>query len=141
MSEEKTPLIETTQIRLGRPTNQLEALLNFYCRGLGMESLLTFAEDPAGYSGVVLGLPGQTFHLELCSHRLGFKDCRPPTRDNLLVFYLNESIDMNRMVEHMGRLGYPPVPATNPHWEQNGVTFEDPDGWRIVLIRRSNVQN
>jgi len=23
--------------------------------------------------------------------------------------------------------------SENPYWDVNGVTFEDPDGWRIVL--------
>jgi hypothetical protein len=29
--------------------------------------------------------------------------------------------------------GFEPVAAFNPFWDRNGVTFEDPDGYRIVL--------
>jgi hypothetical protein len=29
--------------------------------------------------------------------------------------------------------GFSPVPAFNPYWDRNGKTFEDPDGYRIVL--------
>jgi hypothetical protein len=25
------------------------------------------------------------------------------------------------------------VPSFNPYWDRDGVTFEDPDGYRIVL--------
>ena len=29
--------------------------------------------------------------------------------------------------------GFDPVASFNPYWDRNGVTFEDPDGYRIVL--------
>lgn len=126
-------------IRISRPTNQLERLLHFYCDGLGLSHVLSFSEDAAGYSGVVLGLPGQPFHLELCSHRQGFANCRPPTPDNLLVLYIQTPANFERIERRMRELGYPAQPATNPHWDQDGITFEDPDGWRVVLMLRNNV--
>jgi prolyl oligopeptidase len=29
--------------------------------------------------------------------------------------------------------GYRAVPASNPYWDRDGLTFEDPDGYRVVL--------
>jgi hypothetical protein len=29
--------------------------------------------------------------------------------------------------------GYQPVPAFNPYWDRQGLTFADPDGYRVVL--------
>lgn len=29
--------------------------------------------------------------------------------------------------------GFPTVPSFNPYWDRQGVTFEDPDGYRVVL--------
>jgi len=29
------------------------------------------------------------------------------------------------------------VKAFNPYWDKNGKTFEDPDGYRVVLQRAS----
>jgi hypothetical protein len=29
--------------------------------------------------------------------------------------------------------GFVPVSAVNPYWDRDGVTFEDPDGYRVVL--------
>jgi hypothetical protein len=29
--------------------------------------------------------------------------------------------------------GYEPVPSFNPYWDRAGRTFEDPDGYRVVL--------
>ncbi|XGU21119.1 hypothetical protein ACETU7_13885 [Rhodococcus sp. 3Y1] len=37
----------------------------------------------------------------------------------------------------VGEAGHEPVGAENPYWEENaGMTFEDPDGWRLVLMPR-----
>jgi hypothetical protein len=35
----------------------------------------------------------------------------------------------------MRDVGFAPVPSFNPYWDENGVTFEDPDGYRIVIQR------
>ena len=32
------------------------------------------------------------------------------------------------------RLGADPVPPANPYWAEHGLTFEDPDGFRVVLV-------
>ncbi|WP_416171653.1 hypothetical protein [Haematobacter missouriensis] len=29
--------------------------------------------------------------------------------------------------------GHEPVPSFNPYWDRGGRTFEDPDGYRVVL--------
>jgi hypothetical protein len=31
--------------------------------------------------------------------------------------------------------GHAPVAAFNPYWDRTGITFEDPDGYRVVLCR------
>jgi hypothetical protein len=33
----------------------------------------------------------------------------------------------------MQNAGFVPVGSFNPYWDRQGVTFEDPDGYRIVL--------
>ncbi len=33
----------------------------------------------------------------------------------------------------MTERGYHTVRPANPYWEKNGATFEDPDGYRVVL--------
>ena len=37
------------------------------------------------------------------------------------------------MVNRLQQRGYDPVPPENLYWAEKGVTFEDPDGWRVVL--------
>ena len=41
--------------------------------------------------------------------------------------------------ERLQSMGYPQVEPENGYWKELGVTIEDPDGWRIVLMNRSYV--
>ena len=120
-------------VRVARPTDRLEAVVAFYRDGLGLPVIDSF-EGYAGYSGVMLGLPGARYHLEFTHHKAG-SDCPAPSKDNLLVLYLSERTAMERLVERLGAMGYPPVPPENPYWSaERSVTIEDPDGWRVVLV-------
>ena len=38
-------------------------------------------------------------------------------------------------VERMRGAGFEPVASFNPYWDREGVTFEDPDGYRVVFQR------
>jgi len=123
--------LPVTQVRIARPTDKLEAIVRFYTEGLGLRHLGGF-EGHAGYDGVFLGLPGFGVHLEFTRHEAG-SACPAPTRDNLLVLYVPEVAAREALVARLTALGYPPVEPENPYWAQQGVTIEDPDGWRVVL--------
>lgn len=120
-------------LRVARPTDDLQALLPFYCRGLGLEVLGSFV-DHQGFDGVMLGRPGAPYHLELTHHR-GHAVGRAPSADHLLVFYLPDGAEWTQAVERMQAAGFAPVPSDNPYWDREGRTFEDPDGYRVVLQR------
>ena len=49
------------------------------------------------------------------------------------MFYLPEEDAWRSAIARLEALGHAPVPASNPYWDRAGVTFEDPDGYRIVL--------
>lgn len=118
-------------LRVARPTDNLEALLRFYEQGLGLAVLYRF-EDHDGFDGVMLGGAGAPYHFEFTTkhgHAVG----RAPTPDNLLVFYLPEAARWHAAVQRLKDAGFDPVPAFNPYWDRAGVTFEDPDGYRVVL--------
>ena len=36
-------------------------------------------------------------------------------------------------VDRMEAAGYQSGPSLNPYWDRHGRTFEDPDGYRVVL--------
>jgi hypothetical protein len=79
----------------------------------------------------MLGLPREEVHLELTTHAEG-SPCPAPTRDNLLVLYLTNRAAIVGVEGRMRALGYEPVEPDNPYWNDD-LTFEDPDGWRVVL--------
>lgn len=118
-------------LRVARPTNDLEAIVRFYRDGLGLDVLARF-ENHDGFDGVMLGKRGEAHHFEF-THAHGHDAGRAPTPDNLVVFYLPDLGDWQAAVERMKAHGYQPVPSFNPYWDRRGVTFEDSDGYRVVL--------
>ncbi|CAK7223449.1 hypothetical protein SBRCBS47491_005209 [Sporothrix bragantina] len=146
------------QIRIARPTNDIEALYPFYVDGLGMSILFRF-DAHEGFDGVMIGWkstpakslqptdsaesgrcapsPAPAYHLEFTTKK-GHDAGRAPTQDNLLVFYLPNEDAYNAATERMAAAGFPPVEAFNPYWDRCGKTYEDPDGYRIVLAKQQS---
>jgi catechol 2,3-dioxygenase-like lactoylglutathione lyase family enzyme len=123
--------VGVTALRISRPTDRLDEVVAFYRDALGLSVLFSF-EDHAGYDGVILGLPGRACQLELTRHRDGSPG-PAPSRDNLLVLYILDRADRDRLRARLERHGHRPVEPENPYWRDKSVTFEDPDGWRVVL--------
>jgi catechol 2,3-dioxygenase-like lactoylglutathione lyase family enzyme len=122
---------EVPILRVARASDNLDALLRFYEQGLGLTLLYRF-EGHDGLSGIMLGREGAPYHLEFTSAQ-GHAAGRAPTEENLLVFYLPDAEEWRAAVQRMRDAGFDPVPAFNPYWDRNGMTFEDPDGYRVVL--------
>ena len=119
------------KMRIARPTDRLDEIVKFYRDGLSFQVLGSF-EDHDGFDGVMLGQPGQQYHLEFTTKR-GHSVGRAPTLDNLLVFYLPDIDQWTAAIERMRSCGYEPVESFNPYWDKQGKTFEDADGYRVVL--------
>ena len=126
----ETPLA-TAHVRIARPTDHLGEVVEFYKAGLGFVELGSFV-DHNGFDGVMLGHPTSCYHLEF-THAQGHKVGKAPTQDHLLVFYLPNKSDWQQVVERLETLGSTSVRSFNPYWDLNGKTYEDPDGYRIVL--------
>ncbi|WP_046244191.1 VOC family protein [Hymenobacter terrenus] len=118
-------------LRVARPTDNLPALRRFYCEGLGLQPLVSFTGHN-GFDGIMLGHPQAPYHLEF-THQPGHRVGHAPTADNLLVFYLPDAVEWQAAVRRMVAAGYAPVSSYNPYWDKYGRTFEDPDGYRVVL--------
>jgi catechol 2,3-dioxygenase-like lactoylglutathione lyase family enzyme len=122
-----------TQLRIARPVTNLSESVAMYTRGLGLEVLGTF-EDHDGFDGTMLGTRGEDVHFE-------FTFCRrhpllpTPTNEDLLVFYLPDVQPWKQRCEHLLAAGFKEVPSFNPYWTRNGRTFEDRDGYRLVIQR------
>ena len=126
-----------TQVRMARPTDRLAEVVHFYRDALGLEQIASF-EGHAGYDGVMLALPGRRDHLEFTHYASG-SPCPAPTKDNLLVFYVEDDAAIREMAARLKRHGHEPVEPKNPYWAEEGLTFEDPDGWRVVLMHTAGI--
>jgi catechol 2,3-dioxygenase-like lactoylglutathione lyase family enzyme len=118
-------------LRVARPSDDLDALLRFYQQGLGLKLFYRF-ENHEGFDGIIVGSEGAPYHFEF-THAHAQDAGRAPGQDHLLVFYLPDTAEWNEAVQRMRNAGFEPVSALNPYWDRQGVTFEDPDGYRIVL--------
>jgi catechol 2,3-dioxygenase-like lactoylglutathione lyase family enzyme len=126
-----------TQVRIAQPTDRLAEVVRFYGDALGLEQIASF-EGHACYDGVMLALPGRRDHLEFTHHQSG-SPCPAPTKDNLLVFYVDDEESFLEMAARLKWHGHEPLEPENPYWAGKGLTFEDPDGWRVVLMQAAGV--
>ena len=118
-------------LRIARPTDRLAEVVRFYKDALGLDVLYEFV-DHDGFDGVMLGHQDAAYHLEFTRKR-GHSVGRAPTQDNLLVFYLPDQQTWVDAVTRLENQGYASVKAFNRYWDRHGKTFEDPDGYRVVL--------
>jgi hypothetical protein len=102
-----------------------------YTKGLGFKTIGHF-EDHDGFDGIILGLPHAPYHLEFTT-KSGHRAGKAPTEDNLLVFYVPDQKEWETSCEQMKAAGFAQVNSFNPYWDRKGRTFEDLDGYRVVL--------
>lgn len=118
-------------LRIARPVSDIELTRDMYCRGLGLIVLGSF-EDHDGFDGVMLGLPGANYHFEFtCSRKHAVRPT--PTVEDLAVFYMPAAAEWQARCAAMEAAGFRQVGSHNPYWETKGRTYEDRDGYRIVL--------
>jgi catechol 2,3-dioxygenase-like lactoylglutathione lyase family enzyme len=120
-----------THLRIARPVSDLERSVEMYCAGLGFAVLGGFREH-RGFDGTMVGEPGAGLHFE-------FVVCHThpvtpsPTPEDLVVLYVQESSKWAERCSATVAAGFKEVEPFNPYWSEKGRTFEDPDGYRVVL--------
>ncbi|MFS8065928.1 MAG: VOC family protein [Byssovorax sp.] len=122
-------------LRVARATDHLDEILAFYRDGLDFELVGEF-RDHQGFDGVMLGHPGFPYHLEFTREH-GASAGRAPNAESLLVFYLPDAAEWQAATARLEALGHAPVPSHNPYWDREGKTYEDADGYRVVLYQRA----
>ncbi|EGS17200.1 uncharacterized protein CTHT_0065160 [Thermochaetoides thermophila DSM 1495] len=128
--------LSNARLRIARPTNNILSLIPFYVDGLGFTILGSFTNH-SGFDGLILGNSNTAYEIEFTTQH-GHDAGRAPTQDNLLVFYLPHEEEYKAAVERMKKCGFEPVESPNPYWNRNGTSFEDPDGYRVVLANMMN---
>jgi catechol 2,3-dioxygenase-like lactoylglutathione lyase family enzyme len=128
-------------IRLARPTGDLDAAERFWTDGVGLEVLWRTDAHPAddttaaGHALLMVGPKGGGWHLEIVADAESAA-ASVPTEEDLLVIYLGEEPDADWLAR-IEAAGGRRTPARNPYWDTWGVTFVDPDGYRLVLSLRT----
>lgn len=56
-----------------------------------------------------------------------------PTDEDLVVLYFPEAAGWQAACDRMQNAGFRPVKSFNPYRDVRGRTFQDPDGYRVVI--------
>lgn len=116
--------------RFARHTNDLEQIKSFYLDILGFELLGGF-ENHNGYDGVFIGKSSKNWHLEFTkSEDIVLFDFN---EDDILVFYPNNKMEFDLVVNKVQSHKIEFIKAKNPYWNENGKMILDPDGYRVVI--------
>jgi prolyl oligopeptidase len=125
---------KSAKLRVARPTDDLAEITAMYVNGLGFDVLASF-EDHNGFDGSIIGHKQHNYHFEFTHHR-GTTVGQAPTKDNLLVFYFSDIASWETCCQQMVKSGFNTVESYNGYWDLEGKTFEDIDGYRVVLQSR-----
>ena len=95
-------------------------------------SVLRSFENHAGFDSAMVGDPGGDYHFEFTQCR-GHPVVPAPTLEDLAVLYIHDTADWTVACARMIDAGFSAVEPFDPYWKTRGQTFEDPDGYRVVL--------
>jgi catechol 2,3-dioxygenase-like lactoylglutathione lyase family enzyme len=120
-------------LSIARPVADLGRSAAMYRAALDLRELGRF-EDHGGFDGVMLApADGEAgYHVE-------FTFCRnhpvlpAPTPEDLWVFYVEPAEAWERRCQALLDAGFREVQSFNPYWARQGRSFEDPDGYRVVI--------
>ncbi len=131
-----------TRLRVARPTDQIDAVTAWYRDVIGLPVIGGWRDEGGnhgGYDGVLFGLPDAGMQLEFTQHRDG-SPCPAPSRDNLLVLYVDDRAALNTVSAAIQARGGVPVQPENAYWLNRAVCFEDPDGWGVVFSLKPGIE-
>jgi putative acetyltransferase len=123
--------VAVPHLRIARPVSDLARSRAMYVEGLGLHVVGSF-ESHQGFDGVMLGMVGAGYHFEF-THCAAHPIRPSPTPEDLTIFYLPTSSLWQRACADMLTAGFKQVTSLNPYWDLSGRTYEDHDGYRVVL--------
>jgi hypothetical protein len=125
----------TPHLRIARPVTDVERAANMYCQGLGLRILASFRNHD-GFDGIMVGVPAAGYHLEFTRNRR-HPVTPSPTGEDLLVLYYRSESEWQLACGGMNAAGFAAVSSFNPYWNLRGRSYQDPDGYRVVLQREA----
>ncbi|MEZ4704066.1 MAG: VOC family protein [Bdellovibrionota bacterium] len=128
-------ITENVVVRIARPAKDLTQTKKFYHELLGLPILGEFI-DHDGFDGLMIGFENHTHHLEFTVEKDATFNVFSHTED-LIVFYIPDLDQWSQTVQRLKEQKVPCVPSSNPYWDLHGLTFEDPNGYRVVLCKKT----
>jgi hypothetical protein len=119
------------RLRVARPVSNISRARAMYCCGLGLKVIDSF-NNHQGFDGVMLGADDLDYHFEF-THFQNHPVNPCSTPEDLLVFYVPGKQEWASICDQMIKAGFSLVPSFNPYWDANGKTFQDFDGYRVVI--------
>ncbi|MDV7103410.1 glyoxalase [Vibrio sp. TH_r3] len=121
-------------LRVARMTDNLVEISDMYKKALGFDVLSEY-KDEDGFDAIVLGHKNHSYHLEFTTKpESSDKDFQ--VADTYMVFYMPDTREWEWVCRSMIEAGFKYVEARNPYWKRVGKTYEDIEGYRIVIQNR-----
>lgn len=122
------------KFRFARHTNDLEKLLTFYTKILGLELLGSF-QNHNNYDGIFIGKQNLDWHLEFTKSdeivSFNFNE------DDILVFYPKTKEEYENILFNISDNNIKIISAKNPYWNNSEASeakiILDPDGYQIII--------
>ena len=118
-------------IRIAKPVRDLMLTEKMYTQGLKLTLLGKF-ENHEGFDGIMLGTSGMNYDFEF-THCKTHEIIPTSTCEDLVVLYEPNYEKWQKMCDDMINAGFVQVTSFNPYWDVNGKTFQDIDGYRVVI--------
>ncbi len=118
-------------LRIARPVTDIQRSVEQYTAGLDMKRLGEF-KDHNDFDGAMVGTEGLDYHLEFTASR-DHPQIPATSAEDLLVFYMADRAAWDKACTSVCAAGFKEVAPSNPYWAKNGRTFQDRDGYLVVL--------
>lgn len=122
------------KFRYARHTSNINKIKDFYTNILGFEVLGEFKNHDS-YDGIFLGKETENWHLEFTQNQN--LPISKFDEDDILVFYPETKSEYEKILKNIKTFEIPLIKAKNPFWQNNGICFEDCDGYKIVISKES----
>lgn len=114
-----------------RPT-----ILKPFCRSTSTGSVLKFLDrfdNQQGWDGVILGHRDWPYQFEFTARRDESVVPPAPTPEHFLVFCIPEGEYWQKRLKALFEAGFQQVTPPQLYADEGTATYEDPDGYRVVL--------
>lgn len=121
------------KLRITRHVNDLKEMKGFYVDLLGLKVINSF-KDHNHYDGLILGDKEGCWELEFTTSEEPSNHLS--SEDDLIVLYIDEEKKYNEIIRKFNELRIIEFAPRNPFWEQNGKLYKDPEGNRVLIVKR-----